>query len=282
MNTTPIEKLGVEGYAQMRKAQHQAELDAAAAAVERKKHDEAVHAKVEPIFQWLTRWRTHTQTARGTHWPSLYPCPTSYTLYAAIWPSPAGVWLVGHCARRVQAVHAPCHATYDMQPPAAALQALTAAPPTVHLTSQDMGNDAFKHHDWYTTSHLVLMCLHVVCAMCAEGLTSIITCHRARCTTLEAAYHVARSALHKTFHAASACSMLHATRRATCNTPHGYGATTMRERRCGCSHVRLLVCDSHSFRALFAANVAFRLWLCRCQLSYSGPLPYGSTLTQST
>jgi hypothetical protein len=87
MDATLLEKLGVEGYAQMRKAQHQAELDAAAAAVERKKHDEAVHAKVEPILQWLTRWRTHTQTARGTHWPSLYPCPTSYTLYAAIWPS---------------------------------------------------------------------------------------------------------------------------------------------------------------------------------------------------
>jgi hypothetical protein len=267
----------------MRKAQHQAELDAAAAAVERKKHDEAVHAKVEPIFQWLTRWRTHTQTARGTHWPSLYPCPTSYTLYAAIWPSPAGVWLVGHCARRVQAVHAPCHATYDMQPPAAALQALTAAPLTVHLTSQDMGNDAFKHHDWYTASHLVLMCLHVPCAMCAEGLTSVITCHLARCTTLEAVYHVRRCALHKTFHAPTACDMPHATRRATCNTPqpHGYGA------RCAKDAVTAAMCYCSSaiptaFALWFAADVAFCMLLCRCRLSYSGPLPYGSTLTQST
>jgi hypothetical protein len=46
MDATLLEKLGVDGYAKMRKAQHEAELDAAAAAAERKKHDEAVHAKV--------------------------------------------------------------------------------------------------------------------------------------------------------------------------------------------------------------------------------------------
>jgi hypothetical protein len=105
--------------------------------------------------------------------------------------------------------------------------------------------------------HRVACCVDVpACCVCHVRRRVNVGHHVSSCTLHDAGGCIPRGTLCAAQDVPCSNSMRHAPCDTTCNMQHAaWLRCTMRERRCGCSHVLLLVCDSHSFRALVC---------CRC------------------